>query len=1433
MRFVDLDRRFAPWSKDEDINPDTLVHHLGDAHSLGRVDLLQRKRVVVLAEAGSGKSVEFNEWCARLQEQGEYSIISTLEKIGRNGFREAFEARQWRQFEEWKGSSKDLWLFLDSVDEAKKLRLRFGGILDKVADAIEGVEQRVHLLISGRYSDWEFKGDLGALLQIVPLPQPEDPVERMSLTEKIGVVFERDRSERKPEPETPLVVVMVGLDEARVEKFALSKGVVDGGRFLRELREQNLLRFARRPTDLGWLVEYWRTEGRFGSLLEMLEQSINERLLETDPDRQRGHALTLERSLAAMRRIGASLTLQRIDSIAVPDSEASLDHTGPIVACNLVELLPDWRADECLSLLSLPMFDAATGGYVRLHNDNEGEVRGYLTARWLQRLRLHDNCPWHTVRDLLFAETYDVEVVRPSMRSTAAWMSIFEPDVAEEVVRRDPGLLMSHGDPGSLRSETRRHAVDRLIEAIKEHEMLSAPNHDALKRFSNEDISDLIVSRWKEHRQYPAVRALLLLMIDLGALSRCSEVAREAAFGGFSDRQTQLFAGRALAAAGLEKDKRRYITHIIERAHSVSGVAMWDALDTFFPAYATPDQLLEIVDLGRSKDRHGGLTLDYYMRSLASRVECAADLRKLVEGLLDRLPTPDPDDIVNERMHELSHSLDVASAFRLMLCSLDEIPEEVLRAAAHLAKVRGYIADDPLETGPRLKDGMSASPARRRTAMWGLRTQLAEMKCTEIDRLRLLQIFGFDPQLRAEDLDWVLSDMAVTADVGSARFIADAAMNIWAVTGQDEETLARIRSAAAQSDASKEVVEDWITPRRLSVEEEAYERQSRARRRRTARQDEKVTREWAEFVGMLRADPEQLRHMPVPKNGAIDDRLINIWKLLRQAGSRRDKLEVRDFSPLVPILGSEVVAAARAAFAQYWRHGTPTLIHERRVEDKEIIYVADFIGLIGISQEAATRPQWAGSLSTHHARLAARYAMLELNGFPAWLNDVAKAHPRVVRDVLWACVNAELSTTNSDAFLARLQYAARANDAVTRAIAKPLLAWLKKNDAVPLRILEAILTILNRVGALSGVVSTLVLARLESSPTTLEKVTYLASAFVGNPTRATSALITFAAQLNAPERTALVEALLPRIVGGRRKEGTVAVDFLPFSSLVSLTELAFSAIHPEDDNRRPSGIAYRPDERDDAEMARGALFMMLAQTPGYATFAALRRLEELPEFGVSRQRLKELQRERAESDSEFAPWDSNDVPQFEGSFARIPSTSRDLQQVAMGKLAEIQHTVIHGDYNEWRVVQQLPAEVDVQNWFASALDKMSKGSYRVVRESHVAEEKEPDIRLLSTRTRAACPIEIKIATDWSIRELEAALSKQLCKQYLRHIDSQYGILLLVHQVKRPRGWRLERVYVSWLEVEERLRALAIKIAENGPGAPQAAIVVVEVSSARP
>lgn len=243
------------------------------------------------------------------------------------------------------------------------------------------------------------------------------------------------------------------------------------------------------------------------------------------------------------------------------------------------------------------------------------------------------------------------------------------------------------------------------------------------------------------------------------------------------------------------------------------------------------------------------------------------------------------------------------------------------------------------------------------------------------------------------------------------------------------------------------------------------------------------------------------------------------------------------------------------------------------------------------------------------------------------------------------------------------------------------------------------------------------------------------------------------------------------------------------------------------------------------------VFKALIDTPGVATFDAIHRLMDNPDFPITRKRMLKIARDRASTDAEYEAWTSADVYAFESDNLMAPRNPFDLQRLTIRELADLQHDLLNADYAQGATVARLPQEVDVQNWIADRLRRDQGRSYSIEREPHVAQEKEPDIRFRAKASDANVPMEIKVAESWSLKELEDALKVQLVKQYLRDRHNRHGILLLVHQQPRPKGW--QTAAGEWLTFEQvvtHLRILARSIASEGPNAPQAEIATIDVSS---
>ena len=277
--------------------------------------------------------------------------------------------------------------------------------------------------------------------------------------------------------------------------------------------------------------------------------------------------------------------------------------------------------------------------------------------------------------------------------------------------------------------------------------------------------------------------------------------------------------------------------------------------------------------------------------------------------------------------------------------------------------------------------------------------------------------------------------------------------------------------------------------------------------------------------------------------------------------------------------------------------------------------------------------------------------------------------------------------------------------------------------------------------------------------------------------------------------------------------------------------IAYKTIRVEEDNVRPDGEAYSPDARDRAEEARSEAFKKFASMPGRATFNALLRLSKKKDFPIAPQQLRELARKRAEDDSEMTPWPPSEAADFEATRQLAPRTPLDLQRLLFERFEDWQHQLLHSDFAQGRTLTLLPRENDVQNWVADRLRREQGRSYSVEREPHVVGEKEPDIRARSTATDASVPIEIKVAEAWTVDELEAAITEQLCGRYLRAREGKHGILLLVHQRPRPREWPTRKGKpLTFEQVVARLRKKAETISGKSPDDPQPVVAVIDVSS---
>lgn len=1425
MAKINLDRRFFEWRGNGEGDPE-IYHSI--AQTYGTLDwpaLLKCRRVVILAEAGSGKTTEFIDQDELANLAGKFSFRTTVRASAERGFETALGRQGMAKIDTWRQSKECAWFFLDSVDEAKARGADFVSALESLADAIAGCEDRAFIYISGRHSDWEVNRDGQTLARILRIPNPSTQEPPTDANVLVVNAMRGAKQVDLPEVEKPLIVVMIPLDKDRVKQFVTGQGIENFDEFFDAMDRTNLIAFARRPLDLHWLADYWRSNRRFGTLNEMLRLSLAERCLEPNRLLVGLDTLTPEANRMALERIGAALVLQQLESITVPDEGIDLERRTD--ALNLNEVLPDWQGSDRTKLINRPVFDPADAGFVRLHNDNQGVVRSYLAAHWLERMR-SAHCPIKTINEILFGDTYGVKLVKPSMRETTAWLSILNPDIAREAVARDPWLFLECGDPGSLSVEARSIALSAVMEAISKDESITPVNHDALRRFAKLDLCDFIRDSWTARKDQPAPRELLLQIIWLGELAPCVDLAIEASFGGYKDSYTQLFSGRALISLGTDKDRERYTNYLKVNSNVLSSDVFWDGVESLFPSHFTVTDLIAAIEISALYLNETSFGFSYEGDELVQRIKTADDAERLLLALMAIIKAAHDNDISQPLLKMFE-----ACAVRLIELNANELPPlSVVDAGLLIARIERHGYKRTQNDADGLLGLLKTRPSVRRAVFWRAVDDHDEKVSdapVPLKHLHQIEYYAFNLNLGVDDIDWLLSD--VSKHPNHADLIADVALSIWLHANKSDDVLRKINVVCTVNSLFEVTVKQWLTPRKVTAEESAMHRENQDLHIKAEAQKKKDDESWNEFSNNLRKNPIQLRECLAPSKQGVDARLFNIWRILSRLHGNQGRYSNTDLSRLVPLFGEDVVLEFRSAILAQWRQWTPLLGIDRPFQERNKHVMADLIGILGVSIEAEQNVAWVSELSDAEAELAVNYATLELNGFPSWFEHLCQKRPNQVANVLNRWIDKEFQPCSPDQRRDLLEDLARQNSPPCDVVALHVMDKLVANSIDSHFVIEPALRIVFKGYGERKRLLALALDRFEKESIPAIKACYVGVAFAIDQKESIEALESEIAKLQPNEQTVLVQSVLPKIFGDDWSLGEASKESISTILLERLVQLAFRTIRVEDDNEHANGKVYWPDFRDHAQAARSKAFNALITREGRGSFEAINRMVAQPDFPIDKRRLKQLANARAANDSESAAWISSGVVDFESDFLTVPRTAKDLQLVVVSRLDDLQHELINGDFNQGLTLAGLDGERAIQNWVADRLRNKQGRSYSLERETHLAAEKEPDIRIRARSTDANVPIEIKAtSSNWSLKDYEKALTEQLIGQYLRDRENRWGTLLIVHQHMRPKGWTGPNGdFFSIGQVMEHLRSMAASISSGDQYSAQVDVVLIDVS----
>lgn len=452
---------------------------------------------------------------------------------------------------------------------------------------------------------------------------------------------------------------------------------------------------------------------------------------------------------------------------------------------------------------------------------------------------------------------------------------------------------------------------------------------------------------------------------------------------------------------------------------------------------------------------------------------------------------------------------------------------------------------------------------------------------------------------------------------------------------------AELEAATADEPELAEALDARINPK-PSRDIEEMEAEHREWKRKRDAEDREAEEGRAAWIAELKADPDRVRY---PANVAPGEWSGDQYHLLMSMRGGDDEERDADWRSLVPEFGDAVAEAYRDAAVAFWRTYSPPLRSEGS-DTSGIPYVLLF-AMAGLAIEARETPNFAESLTPEDARRALRFLIWQLNGFPAWLEAVYRAHPHlgwqaIQKELVW-----ELDHSPAEGSLHHILH-----DIVYYApwlhsdVARFLLGWFGSHDMLNADNLRYSFNILASGDLEADALAALVEAKLASGVPAGQRPRWYALWTDCDPEHAVPAIETELAEMDPAEASAFAQAFIATLLGGREGGATRIGAYRTPAYLKALYVLSHRYVRTADDIERANKGVYSPTERDHAQEARDRLFDMLTKLPGPESYAAIKALEQdHPEPGYRRW-MASRARERAIADADEPLWSAADVAAF-------------------------------------------------------------------------------------------------------------------------------------------------------------------------------------------
>ncbi|WP_444941700.1 NACHT domain-containing protein [Microbulbifer sp. ZKSA004] len=1364
-------------------------------------DLESEYRVIVLADAGAGKTHEAKNRAQRGDEEGRPSFFIRIEDIDAD-FDEAFEVGTSEQFEEWLASVDEAWFFLDSVDEARLDNpTAFEKAIKRFAKRIRPAMYRAHIIITSRPYAWRFKSDTELVERHLPFEalkkEPKQEVEDAS-------------SENNEKEESPVRIYRLkALDVDDIRFFARHQATPDIEQLIVDIQRANLMEMASRPFDLGALLSKWRSDRELGGRLQSLQHMVDIRLTEIDPGRKERQPLNKGRARDGACRLAAAVTLSNEAGILVPD----IVHEKTGIDAEIV--LADWEnPNDVRKLLERGIFNDILYGAVRFRHS---DIRELLAAEWLHHLLQTGNSR-RKIESLLFQERYGEQVVVPRFRPILPWLILFDDAIRERALSIHPEIAVEGGDAAYLPLPIRQQILNDIVSRIvADEDDRGARDNGAIARIAQKDLSDDVLRLITEHSANDDAIFFLGRLVWQGDMENCIEPLISIAVDSNRNIYPRIASIRAVATVGSREELVSLWLSVNTKPEVIPRRLLVELAEEAVVDDTTVDLLLGSLDKLPPYEKYETSGLDRAIHTFIDKFSGLSSQES--EPLLAKLCVGF-NELLNRAPHHQRRECRVSTEFSWLIGPAIQVIErlisdradvcfdkDVIEILLKIPAIRDWAGEQINEYKDKLHELIPAWKAFNDAYFWRS-IEEARVRLTEKDK-RLTDVWevlwrGHYWQFEADSFVRIL-EFITTKQFEDDQLVAlSLAFRIYVQSDRPAEWKNQLEEVVVGEKALAANLQKLLNPP-VNEAHDKWEREHLERERQYKKAGVERGLKRAQWIEGLRANPEVVRNPPdVPPGEWTNDQY---WLLLEVYGEglRTSRAKDSNWHSLVDEFGVDVARAFRDSAINHWRLYKPELGSEGA--DISSTPYSLIFAMLGLEYESREVDNFPSNLSKAEASLALRYLTRELNGFPSWLETMHKAYPEQVLEAIWQELHWELVNTRVDNPMHYILQDTVYHAPWLHGQLTPLLQqWIEENPVSDWEVLRHCFHILDTEQVPLEWLTSFAQSRVTASDSAEDFAKWYALWVDTDPETGIAAVNSWLGGMEPDAATLAAQQFVVQLLGSRR--GRVGWAFAQkFKTVPYLTELyvlMHQYIRVEDDIDRAGGGVYSPGLRDDAQDARSQMLNLLTEIPGKETYSVLLDLSQSHPVESHRAWMLKQARRRAEQDADDLPWTSGQIYDFSSLMEREPATHRQLFDLGVLHLNDFKDWLEQGNDSLYATYQKASDETEMRKIVAYWINGHAQGRYTCAQENPLANEQRPDIWLQHPNILSPVPIELKLLDKgWSGPDLCERLRNQLAGDYLREETAGCGVYLLVWKGSNPgRRWEIDgnRVEVSGLQV---------------------------------